>query len=48
MSGDSSTWIAILYEGADPSAVEITGDRTAAERLIAAYEPVRGLLPAQA
>lgn len=38
--GDSSTWADVLYQDTELDALDITGDRTTVERLIAAFDGV--------
>lgn len=40
VSGDSSTWTRTLYEGNDLDAMNVTGDRAAVERVVAAFDGV--------
>ena len=40
VSGDSSTWAGVLYQGVSLDSMGITGDRDAVERLVAAFDGV--------
>lgn len=40
VAGDSSTWTGVLYENVDLDAMDLTGDRTAVERLVEAFDGV--------
>lgn len=40
VTGDSTTWTGVLYQGLDLDAMNVTGDRTAVERLSAAFAGV--------
>ncbi|MGO1770524.1 MAG: winged helix-turn-helix transcriptional regulator [Microbacterium sp.] len=40
LAGDSSTWAAVLYEGRGLDAMDVTGDRAEAGRLVAAFAGV--------
>lgn len=37
VTGDSSTWTGVLYEGVDLDTMHVTGDRTAVQRLVEAF-----------
>lgn len=40
VTGDSSTWTGVLYQGFDLDTMDVTGDRATVERLVAAYAGV--------
>ncbi|WP_051198442.1 winged helix-turn-helix transcriptional regulator [Gordonia shandongensis] len=40
ISGDSTTWAGVLYDGIDLSSMEVGGERAAAQRLVAAFAGV--------
>lgn len=40
VAGDSSTWASILYQNVELDAMDITGDRAAVERVVAAFDGV--------
>lgn len=47
VSGDSSAWATVLYEGVALDAMEIRGDRSRVQQLVAAFGEVREVQPTE-